>query len=95
MNLDRSNSHDVRFMDSSTIPLTSEVLPTQVPPTEGQGQWPPQASSITYELGSLDGEVVHEALVVTTRAMKGNVPVEIEVEEQTKNPLGEFHICLI
>ena len=32
-----SKSHDVKFMDSSTIPLASEVLPTQVAPTDGQG----------------------------------------------------------
>ena len=32
-----SNSHDVRFMDSSTIPFASEVLPTHVAYTEGQG----------------------------------------------------------
>ena len=87
---DPSNSQDVRFMDSSTIPLASEVLPTQVVPTEGQGQWPPQANSITYEL-SLDGEVVHKALVLagTTRAMRGNMPVEIEVEDQEEYPLGD------
>ena len=34
-----SNSQDVKFIDTSTIPLASEVLPTQVAPTEGQGQW--------------------------------------------------------
>ena len=38
---DPYNSQDVRFVDSSTIPLASEVLPTHVAPTNGQGQWPP------------------------------------------------------
>ena len=86
-----SNFQDVRFIDSFTIPLASEVCPTQVAPTESQGQWPPQANSITYELKSLDGEVVHEtpALAMTTRAMRGNMPVEIKVEEQEDNPLGD------
>ena len=70
-------------MDSSTIPLASEVLPTQVAPTEVQVQWPPHANSSIYELRSLEGEVVHEApsLAVTTRAMRGNMPVEIEADE--------------
>ena len=73
-------------MDSSTIPLASEVFPTQVASTEGQGQWPPHANSITYELRSFEGEVVHEApaLAVTTRAMKDNMPVEIEAEEENE-----------
>ena len=88
---DPSNSQDVRFMDSSTISLASEVLPTQVAPTEGQGHWPPQVNSIMYELRSLDGEVVHKAptLAVTIKAMRGNMLVEIEVEEQEENPLGD------
>ena len=92
-----SNSQDLRFMDNSTIHLASDVLPTHVAPTEGQGQWPSQVNLITYELKSLDGEVVHEALAlaVTTRAMRDNMPVEIEVEGQEENPLGDLPYFLM
>ena len=86
-----STCPDVRFMDSSTIPIALEVFPTQVAPTDGQGQWPLLANSITYELRSLEGEVVYEApaLAVTTRAMRGNMPIEVEVEEEEENSLGD------
>ena len=89
--MDPSTSQDVRFMDVSTIPVALEVSPTQVNFTDGQGQCPPHANSISYELRSLEGEVVHEApaLAVTTRAMRGNVPIEVEEEEDEENPLGE------
>ena len=71
-----STYQDVRFMDNSTIPVALGVSPTQVAPTYGQCQWPLHANSITYELKSLEGEVVHEApaLAVTTKAMRGNMP---------------------
>ena len=81
-------------MDSSTIPVALEVSPTQLAPTDGQGQWPPHANSITYELRSLEGEVVHEApaLAIITRAMRGNMPIEVEVEEEVQ--VLAFSLCL-
>jgi hypothetical protein len=49
-----------------------------------QGQWPPHTNAITYELRSLDDGVTYEApaLAVTTRAMKGNIQAEKDVEGQ-------------
>ena len=34
---------------------------------------------------------MHEApaIAVTTRVMRGNMPLEIEMEEEEKNPLGD------
>ena len=86
-----STSQDVRCMDVSTNPVAFEVSPTQVTSTDGQVQCPPHANSISYELRSLEREVVHEApaLAVTTRAMRGNVPIEVEAEEDEENPLGD------
>ena len=51
--------------------------------TNGQGPCPPHANSITYELKGLKKEFVDEApvLAVTTRAMRGNAPLEVEEEE--------------
>ena len=51
---------------------------------EDQGQWPLHINAITYELRSLDEEVIHEAsaLAVTTRAMRGKTPLEVGVEGQ-------------
>ena len=51
---------------------------------EEQGQWPPHTNTITYELKSLDDEVTYKApaLVVTTRAMRGNVQAEKDIEGQ-------------
>ena len=79
-----SISQDVRIMDSSTIPVALEVPPTQVAFINGQGRWPPQANSITYELRSLEREVVHEApaLAMTTRIMRSNMSVEVDAEEE-------------
>ena len=53
---------------------------------------PPHANSISYELEDLKEEVVHKALAlaVTTRAMRGNAPLEVEEEEKEENPLGEI-----
>ena len=82
-----STSQDVRFMDASTIPVNLEMS------TNGQGPCPPHANSISYELKGLKEEVVHEALAlaVTTRAMRGNAPLEVEEEEEEEeNPLGEI-----
>ena len=89
--MDPSTSQDVGFMESSTIHVALEVSPIQVAPTDGQGQRPPHANSITYELRSLEKEVVHEAptLAVTTRVMRDNMPIEVEVEEEEENSLGD------
>ena len=86
-----SNSQDVRFMDGSTTPQANEVLPTQVAPTKDQSQWPSHANAITYEFKSFHEEVVLEnpGLAVTTRAMRGSMPLENDVEEQEQDPLGE------
>ena len=56
-------------MDVSIIPVVLEVSPTQVIFTNGQGQSLLHANSISYELKSLEGKVVHEApaLAVTSR----------------------------
>ena len=92
-----STSQDVRFMDVSTIPVALEVSPIQVTHTDSQGQCPPHANSISYELKSLKGEVVYEApaLAVISRAMKGNMPIEVEVEDDEENPLGDSLIFRI
>ena len=60
--------------------------------SNGQGQCSPHANSISYELEGLKEEIVHEApaLAVTTRAMRGNAPLEVEKEEEAENPLGEI-----
>ena len=70
-----SNSLDVKFMDGVTESHHDEPILFQMGVGEEQGQWPPYINAITYELRSLDDEVTHEApaLVVTTRAMRGNV----------------------
>ena len=87
--MDLSTSQDVRFMDVSIIPVALEVSPIQVTPTDSQGQCPSHANFISYELRSLKEEVVHEApaLAIITRAMRGNMPIEMEVEEDEENPL--------
>lgn len=87
-----STSQDVRFMDVSTNPVALGVPPTQMTSADGQGQCPPHANSISHELRSLEGEIVHEAsaLAVTTRAMRGNVPIEVEAEEDEENSLGDI-----
>ena len=79
-----SNTQDVRFMECATEPQVNEPPPVQPMLAEGHNPWPPQVNSITYELRSLDGEVVHEApaLAVTTRAMRGNAPIENELDGQ-------------
>ena len=84
-------------MNSSTIPVALEVFPIQIIHADGQGQWLLHANSITYELRSLEGKVVHKAppLAVTTRAMRGNMPVEVEAEEEEENPLGDVPYFLV
>ena len=59
-----------------------DMLPLPMGIGEEQSQWPPHTNTITYELRSINDEVVHEALalVVTTRAMRENTPLEIGVE---------------
>ena len=82
-----SNSQDVKFMDGTVEPQLVEFFVPQAPPEEEQSQWPPTANVITYELRSLDEETTHEApaLAVTTRAMRGNVQPDDEVEEQEEH----------
>lgn len=77
-----SNSQDVRFVDGVTEPHQDESIAYQMGVGEEQGQWSPHTNVITYELRSLNGEVTHEApaLAVTTRAMRGNVQAEKDVE---------------
>lgn len=79
-----SNTQDARFMESITEPQTNEPPPAQATSTEGQNQWPPHANAITYELRGVYEGAIHEAhaLAVTTRAMRGNVPVENELDGQ-------------
>ena len=81
-----STSQDVRFIDTSTILVILEVS------TNGQSQCPPHANSISYELKGLKEEVVHEApaLAVTTKAMRGNAPLEVDEEEEEENSLEEI-----
>ena len=77
--------------DVSTISVALEVFSTQVIPTDGQGRCPPHVNSISYELRNLEGEVVHKApaLAVITRAMRINMPIEVQVEEDEENSLGD------
>ena len=79
-----SNSQDVRFMDGVVDANCDDIFPLPMDIGEEQGRWPPHTNVITYELRSLDGEVIHEApaLVVITRAMRKNAPLEVEVESQ-------------
>ena len=86
-----SNSQDVRFMDDVMESHHDDTLPLQMGIGEEQGQWPPHTNAITYELRSLDDEVIHEApiLAVTTRAMRGKTPLEVGVEGQEEYFLDE------
>ena len=61
-----------------------DTLPLQMGIGEKQGQWPSHTNAITYELRSLDDEVVHEApaLAVTTRTMREKSPLEVGVGDQ-------------
>ena len=80
-----STSQDVRFMNSSTVPVNLEMS------ANGQGPCLPHANSISYELKSLKEEIMHKApaLAVITRAMRGNAPLEVEEEEEEEeNPSG-------
>ena len=88
---DPSNSQNVRFMDGITEPHHDESIPFQMSVGDEQGQWPPHTNVITYELRSLDDEVLHEApaLAVTTRAMRGKTPLEVGVEGQEEGSSEE------
>ena len=80
-----STSQDVRFMDSFTIPVNLEMS------TNDQGPCVLHANSISYELKSLKEKIVHKApaLAVTTRAMRGNAPLEVK-EEEEEEEMGEI-----
>ena len=71
-------------MDGVAESHHDNILPLQMGIGEDQGQWPLHTNAITYELRSLDDEVSHEApaLAVTTRAMRGETPLEVGVEDQ-------------
>ena len=55
-----------------------------MPPEEEENQWPPNANVITFELRRLDYGTICKApaLIVTTRAMRGNLQTKKDVEEQ-------------
>ena len=61
-----------------------DMLPFPMSIGEEQSQWPPHTNAITYELRSLEGEVIHEApaLAVTTRARRGDAPLEVGIGDQ-------------
>ena len=61
-----------------------DMLPLPMGIGEEQSQWPPHTNTITYELRSLDGEVIHEApaMAVTTRAMREKTSLEVGIEGQ-------------
>lgn len=71
-------------MDGITESQANESFPLQVTAREEQNRWPPHANAINYELRSVDDGATHEApaLAVTTRAMRGNIQVEKDVEGQ-------------
>ena len=79
-----SNFQDVRFMDGTAETHPDEFFVPQWPPEEEQNQWPPNANMITYELRRLDDGTTCEtpALAITTRAMRGNLQAEKDVEGQ-------------
>ena len=61
-----------------------DTLPLQMGIREEQGQWPPHSNAITYELRSLDDEVIHKAsaLAITTRAIREKTPLDVGVDGQ-------------
>lgn len=71
-------------MNGTINPHPDESFRLQVTFGEEQNQWPPNANAITYELRSLDDGATHEApaLAITTRAMRGNIQAEKDVEGQ-------------
>ena len=78
-------------MGVPTDPHPDEVTLLQVAHGEEQNQWPPNANLITYELRGFDEEFKPQAptLAVTTRAMRGNLQAEREVEGQEEFSLNE------
>ena len=58
---DPSNYQDVKFVDGVVESHHDETFPLQMGIGEEQGQWPLHNNVITYELKSLDYEVIHEA----------------------------------
>ena len=71
-------------MDGITEPHYDESIPFQMGIGDEHDQWPPHTNAITYDLRSLNDGVIHEApaLAVTTRAMRGNIQAEKDVEGQ-------------
>ena len=69
-------------MDGNIDHHANESFPLQVTFGEEQNQWPSHANAVTYELRSLEYGATHEAptLAVTTRAMRGNIQAEKDVE---------------
>ena len=69
-------------MDGTADTHRNESFVLQIPPGEEQNQWPPNANVITYELRRLDDGPTCEApaLAVTTRAMRGNLQAEKDME---------------
>ena len=79
-----SNSQDVRFMDGVVDANCDDMLHFPMGIGEEQSLWPPHTNAITYELRSLEGEVIHEApaLAVTTRARRGDALLEVGIGDQ-------------
>ena len=78
-------------MDGTAETHLDESFIPQVPPEEEQNQWPPNANVITYELRRLDDGTTCEApaLAVTTRAMRGKIQAEKDVEGQEEYSLDD------
>ena len=59
-----------------------DTLLLQMEIKEEQGQWLLYTNATTYELKSLNDEVIHEApaLAVSTRAMRGKTPLEVRIQ---------------
>jgi hypothetical protein len=79
------------FIDGVTKPHYDEFLPFQVAIGNEHSQWPPLTNAITYKLRSIDDGVIHEALTlaVTTRAMRGNIQADKDLERQEEYPSDE------
>lgn len=71
-------------MDVPTDSHHDESFLLQLAHGEKQNQWPSNANVITYELRGLDEGAKQEApaLAVTTRAMRGNLQAEKQMEGQ-------------
>jgi hypothetical protein len=70
-------------MDDVLEATCDDMLPLPMRIGEEQNQWPPHTNAITYELRKGKG-VVEEtpALAVTTRARRGDAPLEVGIGEQ-------------